>query len=771
VALGAQTLPQSMGLKELPTMARARYRGPIQETPERNVAAKFLKRTTLPPRPVVRFGTERALAGRRIAAFGWILREPSTSARTICVGWTVSMILASACVCADAQTPQSPETGAKAPTAEDPSPKDWSKVSIEDLMNIQVTSASKKEQKLSRVAAAIFVITQEDIRRSGATSIEDALRIVPGLDVAQINGSTWAIGARGFNEQLSNKLLVMVDGRIVYTEAFGGVYWDAVDLPLEDIDRIEVIRGPGGSIWGANAVNGIISIFTKRASAARGGLVTATAGNIEQGAGTVEYGDTLGKETDFRVFSKYSNETPMDDLTGHNGDDGWHSLRGGFRSDSTLSPKDTLTVEGNLYTEREGELAYFLPSLESPGLITIPQEVTSAGGFIQTNWKHQYSEEAGSELQISFTHYTRDDPLEAEKRSTFYVDYQNHFAWGQRQDIIWGLGDFYTNGRIDGTLTVFFSPPGKSLDVGDAFVQDEIAIVPDRIYLTAGTKLEHNNYTGFEFLPSIRATWEVDKQHMLWAAVSRSVRTPTPNDTDLSVNLGEIGVDNGVPVVLRFIGNKEFQDEHLVAYEAGYRATASKRLTFDLSAYFNRYDNLQTTEPSTSFLESTPAPPHEVETLTYGNLMHGESHGLEMSANWKVMDRWQLSPGFAFDAIHLHTDPQSQDQQTVAFSQGNTPTRMGQLRSHVDLWKKCSWDLSGYYVDPLRNQGFSGAVRIPGIMRVDTGLTWKGFEHLTFTVAGQNLLKNEHVEFEDFFGSMQSSQIRRSGYVKLTWQY
>ena len=241
-------------------------------------------------------------------------------------------------------------------------PPDLTSKSIEDLMNIEVTSASKKEQKLSRVAAAIYVITQEDIRRSGATNIEDLLRIVPGVDVAEINGSTWAIGARGFNEQLSNKLLVLVDGRIVYTEAFGGVYWDTVDLPLEDIDRIEVIRGPGGSIWGANAVNGVISIFTKRAADTRNGFLEATGGNIIQGAGTAEYGDKIGKETDFRVFAKYFNNGPIDDLTGQNGEDGWHMLRGGIRTDSKLTPEDTLTVEGNLYNEREGELAYFLPS-------------------------------------------------------------------------------------------------------------------------------------------------------------------------------------------------------------------------------------------------------------------------------------------------------------------------------------------------------------------------------------------------------------------------
>ena len=661
--------------------------------------------------------------------------------------------------------------GRQAPAKRNGSTTDLTSASIEDLMNMEVTSASKKEQKLSRVAAAIFVITQEDIRRSGATSIEDLFRIVPGLDVGQINGSTWAIGARGFNEQLSNKLLVMVDGRIVYTEAFGGVYWDAVDLPLEDIDRIEVIRGPGGSVWGANAVNGVISIFTKRAAGTRGGFVEAIGGTIVQGAGTAEYGDKIGKDTDYRVFTKYDNDGAMYDLNGQTGDDGWHMLRGGFRSDTAVSPQDTLTLEGNLYTEREGELAYFLPSITSPGLTTLPDEITSAGGFIQGNWKHQYSDRSDTELQVSFTHYTRDDPLEAEERSTAYFDFQHHFALGNHQDIIWGIGDFYTNGQINGTLTVFFSPPGKIQDVANAFVQDEIAVVRERLYLTVGTKLEHNGFTGFDFLPSVRAAWELSGHQMLWAAVSRAVRTPTPNDDDLGVNLGEIGVANGVPVVARFAGNQNFHNERLTAYEAGYRATALNRLSLDLAAYYNDYDDLQTTEPSGSFSESTPAPPHEVDTLTYGNLMYGESHGFEAAASWKVTGWWQLSPGFAFEGIHLHTKPQSQDAQTVPFVQGNTPTRMGQFRSHVDLPKRWSWDASAYYVDPLRNQGFSGAVRIPGYTRLDTGLTWKPAERWSVSVVGQNLLKSEHAEFNDFFGSMQPSEIRRTAYAKLAWKF
>ena len=279
--------------------------------------------------------------------------------------------------------------------------EDLTSMNIEDLMNIKVTSVSKKEQKLSRTAAAIFVITQEDIRRSSATNIPDLLRMVPGMDVGQINGSTWAVSARGFNAQFADKLLVMIDNRIVYTPNFAGVYWDTLDLPFEDIDRIEVIRGPGGTIWGANAVNGVISIFTKKAAETSGGMVEAEGGNIDQGSGTVQYGGKAAKATDYRVYSKYFNQTQDLSLSGQKGGDGFHMLRGGFRTDSALTSKDTLTVEGDLYTAREGELGFAFPSITSPSLMPVREEINLSGGFIQASWNHSDSERSDSKLQIS----------------------------------------------------------------------------------------------------------------------------------------------------------------------------------------------------------------------------------------------------------------------------------------------------------------------------------------------------------------------------------
>jgi iron complex outermembrane receptor protein len=649
--------------------------------------------------------------------------------------------------------------------------RDLTTRSMEDLMNIQVTSVSKKEEKLARVAAAIFVITAEQIRRSGATKIPDLLRMVPGLDVAQINGSTWAISSRGFNGQFSNKLLVMIDGRTVYTPNFAGVYWDTLDLPLEDIDRIEVIRGPGGTVWGANAVNGVISIFTKKASDTHGGMVEVGGGNIDQGFGKAQYGGKAGKATDYRIYTKYSNQNHMLDLNGQNGADGWHMLRGGFRTDSTLSSKDTLTVEGDLYTAREGELAFFLPSITSPAFVPVSEEINMDGGFIQSVWNHAYSTRSDGALQVSFTRYKRGDPLEPEARNTLDLDYKHHIVWGARHDIVWGLGYRYTSDRIGGSLTVSFNPPSRGLQLFSSYVQDEIALIPDRLYLTIGTKLEHNDYTGFEVMPSANMTWTPSDHHMFWASVSRALRAPSRNDTNLVVNVGGfLGSDDTLNLV-RFLGNPQFKDEKLIAYEMGYRATVGKRLNVDVTAYITDYDDLQTTEPSTPFSEPTPLPSHLVLPLTYQNSMYGETRGIEIAANWKVSGRWTLSPGYALEQLHMHTSPTSADIQTGPFVEGGAPHHSTQLRSQYDLHHGLEWDASAYFVDHLSNQGPTGNRRIPAYTRLDTGLTWKPLEKVSISVVGQNLLRDHHLEFEDIFGSMQSGQIKRSAYAKIVWQF
>ena len=661
--------------------------------------------------------------------------------------------------------------GAQAPPGTEHPQADLTQVSIENLMNMEVTSVSKKEQKLSRTAAAIFVITQEDIRRSGATNIPDLLRMVPGMDVAQINGSTWAIGSRALNQQFANKLLVMVDGRSVYSPTLSGVFWDTLDLPLFDIERIEVIRGPGGTIWGANAVTGVISIFTKKAAETTGTVLETGGGNLLQGFGTAQYGGTVGKKTDFRVYTKYFNQNHLLDLNGQSGADGWHRLRNGFRVDTSASPKDSLTFEGDLSVGREGEFGFELPSVTSPGFVAVSEEINLANGSFESIWNHTYSGGSDSTLQFSYDQHRRGDPLNPELRNTYDLAFRHDFALGSRQDIVWGLGYRYSSDRIGGSLTVAMNPPNRSLQLFDAFLQDEIALVPERLFLTAGIKLEHNDYTGFEAMPSVRAAWSPSYRRMLWVALSEALRAPSRNDTNLVLNIGSFPGPGGTPVLLRLLGNPNSQDERLIAYEAGYRTMLSKRLSVDLAAYYNDWDKVQSTEPSGSFFESTPPPPHEVQTLMYENLIHGESHGIEITANWKVADWWSISPGFAFAHEHFHTNPQSADTQTVRFLQGNSPDYMVRLRSHVALRRNLAWDASVYSDNALDNQGPLSDLTIPSYARLDTGLTWKLGERFSLSVVGQNLLKDHHVEFEDVNGSLQSGQIKRSAYAKLVWQF
>jgi iron complex outermembrane recepter protein len=653
------------------------------------------------------------------------------------------------------------------PTWPQASPTDLAHKSLEDLMNIQVTSVSKRGQNISQVAAAVFVITQEDIRRSGATNIPDLLRMVPGLDVAQINGSTWAISARGFNQQFSNKLLVMIDRRVVYTSTFAGVFWDVLDLPLGNIDRIEVIRGPGGTIWGANAVNGVISIFTKKAAETHGAMVEAGGGNLEQGFGTLQYGGKLKSATDYRVYAKYFNQSPMLDLNGQNGADSWSGIRGGFRMDSSVSSKDSLILEGNLFNGQEGEFGFFLPSVTSPGLIPVSEQIHSTDGSVQLDWNHVHSQQSDTSLMIAYGRFTRNDRLNPETRDTLDLDFQHHTVWGTRQDIVWGLGYRYTTDDIGGSLTVEMVPGMRQLNLFDGFVQDEIRLVGDRLYLTAGTKIEHNDYSGLEIMPSIRATWLPREHHMLWVAISRSLRAPSRNDTDLLLNFGT----GGTPDLQRLLGNPNFRDERLIDYEAGYRTTLDRRLSLDAAVYFADYDNLQTTEPLTPFFEPTPLPAHEVQPFMYENLLFGETHGIELTANWKLSDRWTLSPGYAFEELHMHTDHASTDAQTGLFVEGAAPRDGAQLRSHLEMHRGFAWDASVYYLDQLNHQGPLGDVTIPAYTRLDTGLTWQLRESVTLNVVGQNLLRDRHLEFIDINGSLQSGQIKRSGYAKLTWRF
>ena len=643
-------------------------------------------------------------------------------------------------------------------------PEKLSSMSIEDLLNVRVTSVSRTEQKLSRTASAIYVITQEDIQRSGATNIADLFRMVPGLDVAQINASTWAVSARGFNAQYADGLMVLLDGRSIYLPGFGGVYWDMLDVPLVDIDRIEVIRGPGGSMWGANAVNGVVNIITKKAGATKGAMMEGGAGNLQPGFGTVQYGGTAGKATDYRIFSKYGSQSQLPGVNGADGGDGWNLLRGGFRVDSTVSGKDRLTLQGDIFRGREDQAALFLPSLTS-AVQFVGIGMNTSGGFFQAIWSHEFSERSQSRLSVSYDRYAP-AKITNEGDEVFNVDFQDQYRWKKRQNLVWGANasdSIMTT--TNGFLAASFNPPNMTLPLLGAFAQDEIALAPDRLYLTIGARLEHNYYNGFGLMPSVRAVWKFAKDDTVWAAVSRAINTPNLKRTTLRLNFSGFTTPNGALFVPARIGNPDVGDEVSIDYEAGYRTTVAKNVSLDLAAYYDQHSHLYTTEPGTRFFESQPAPPHTVIPTTYENLMYGETHGIEGFANWKLADRLTLSPGYAFEQIHMHLDPASRDTTSVVTAEGSSPVNSAQFRSHLALPHGIGWDMSAYFVGRVENP----PVPVPSYTRLDTGITWQAGERLSFDIFGQNLLNDEHPESVTIHGSTASTLMKRGAYAKMKW--
>jgi len=640
---------------------------------------------------------------------------------------------------------------------------DLTNQSLEDLMSIRVVSVSKEEQKLSQTAAAVFVITAEDIQRSMATNIPDLLRMVPGIDVAQINANSWAIAARGLNGRFANELLVLLDGRSVYTPTTGGVFWDVLDIPLADIERIEVIRGPGASIWGANAVNGVINIITKKASETQGGLVDAVGGTIDQGFGTAQYGGNLHNNTSFRAFAKYLNADHFPNASGAEGGDGWGLSRIGFRTDTDFSSTDSLTFEGDLYRGREGEPSVEIVSVVAPPLQDVEREVNLGGGFLEAVWNHTSSSHSGFSLQASYSEYERNDFL-GETRGTSAIAFQHHFAWGERQNIIWGAEYDYSQSRTVGSLLIALDPPNLNTQLFSSFIQDEIALVPSRAYVTVGVRVEHNYYTAFDAMPTVRFAWTPAARQALWLAVSEADRTPAETDAAIRSYLGGFTGPNG-PVALELLGNPQFGNEKAITYEAGYRISLAEQFSLDLTAYYNSYRDQQTTEPAAPFFVSTPSPPHTVLPFVYANLMNGESYGAEVWANWKVNTRWTISPGYALEQIHMHLNPASLDTTSVAAAEGSSPVHSAQLRSHFALARNFSWDTSAYFVDRLTDP------IIPSYTRVDSGLTWQWKNKASLTIAGQNLARDRHQEFVDSTGSAATTLVKRSIYAEWAWRF
>ncbi|MGA3132656.1 MAG: TonB-dependent receptor [Terracidiphilus sp.] len=632
-------------------------------------------------------------------------------------------------------------------------------------MNINITSVSKKEQKTSQAPGAIFVISQDDIRRSGALNIPDLLRMVPGLDVAQIDVGKWAISARGFNGQFSNKLLVLVDGRTVYSDIFAGIYWDSQNVPLDTIERIEVIRGPGAAVWGSNAVNGVINIITQNSGDTQGGYLSAGMGNIGTGPETIRYGGKIRRLGSYRVYAEGFHYDSLPALNGGDGMDDWRLTHGGFRTDSALSTKDSLTTEGEAYKGNAGEMTTTPVSLLPPETETVALHDVYSGWNLLSRWNRTISSHSQTSLQVYFDRINRGDTTYAVGVNTFDVDFQHHVAVGTRQDIVWGLGYRLSSDDASPTLRIVFTPQNRNLQLFSAFVQDEIAVRPERLQLSIGARLEHNDYTGFGFQPSARMVWTPSGKNMIWSAISDANRTPSRSDNDIRVNYDALPGPGNMPVLVSLFGDPNFKNERLTAYELGYRNSWTSSLSIDSTIFYNRYRDLVSVESGATELEMNPAPMHLLVPSYFSNGLHGETHGLEIFANWRTANSWTLSPSYTFFSMHLHPFAGSEAFTFATATEGSTPDHQAGLRSSVQLPHNLQWNASAYFVNRLP------AVSIPSYTRVDTNLIWHVGETVSLSVAGQNLLKSLHPEYAGTDATVDTDLMRRSAYAKIIWSF
>ncbi|MDY6950764.1 MAG: TonB-dependent receptor [Thermodesulfobacteriota bacterium] len=640
-------------------------------------------------------------------------------------------------------------------------------MSLEDLMNIEITSVSKKPQKFSEAASAIFVITQEDIRRSGATSIPEVLRMVPGLHVGKIDANIWAVTARGFNGRFANKLLVLMDGRSLYTPAFSGVYWDVQDTLLEDVDRIEVIRGPGATLWGANAVNGVINIITKKAKDTEGGLVSGGIGTEEQGFGGVRYGGKVGDAAYYRIYAKYFNRDGGVDASGYDTTDDWDALRAGFRVDWQAGANNAMTLQGDVYDGKIGE-TIMRRSLVPPFQQTRDARNDLTGAHVLGRWARTLSHNSDMELQLYYDRNERDFSPGYFIIDTFDVDFHHRFQVSKRQEIMWGLGYRLASNNVDGNFDVTFSPDSREDHLFSLFVQDEILLLKDRLYLTMGSKFEHNDYTDFEIQPSARMMWTPRERHSAWAAVSRAVRTPSWADHDIRINNQVLPPDllypGSPPVVTSLFGDRDFESEELLAYEIGYRVQPTETLSLDMAAFYNDYDNLRSFELEEMFPEDLPPPEHLVIPLRAGNKMDGSAYGIELAAEWRPSDWWRLKAAYTYLQEHLDLDGDSQDVSSEA-GEGENPHHQLSLRSCMDLPRNVELDMWARYVDNLPSQDVGSYVTL------DARLSWRPKENLELSLVGQNLLDDHHPEFVPEIIDTSPSEVERSVYGKIIWQF
>ena len=634
-------------------------------------------------------------------------------------------------------------------------------LTLAQLGNVEVTTASKAPEQVWKTSSAIFVLTQDDIHRSGATTIPEALRLVPGVEVARINSNRWSIGIRGFGSRLTRDVLVLIDGRTVYTTLLAGTYWEVQNLLLADVDRIEVIRGPGGTIWGPNAVNGVINIITKNSKETHGEYVSVGGGNVDQAVINARYGAGNGKGLDYRVYGIAFERGPEYHATGIDYDR-WRAVQGGFRMDIQKDERDRLTLQGDVYDEGAGE-SVSATTYAAPYSQILNGTAGLSGGNVVARWQRTLGDGKDFQLQAYYDRANRHELNFEDLRDTFDVDFIDRFHLS-RQQISWGFGARWSHGTNPTIVSgLYFVPESRTDQLYTGFFQDDIALVNDHLSLEIGTKLLKTNYTGAQWQPSVRLLWTPRKTQTFWAAFTHAVRTPSDAEKAFYLSGFTGAFINGLPFFARFNANPDFRSEELNGYEFGYRQLLRQNLYVDLAAFHNHYGDLFSEDLTGSpFLENSPGPPHYLLPAEFGNGLVGTTKGVEIAPEWKPLPSWRLRASYSFLQMRLMKSTNSQDIGSAPITEGSSPRHQVTAQSGIDFSKAFSLDLTYRYVSRLPAQ------QIRSYSTADVQFTWRPLTPLSFSIVGQNLFQPYHYEFASDPGP--NVAVKRGVYGQITWQ-
>jgi iron complex outermembrane receptor protein len=640
---------------------------------------------------------------------------------------------------------------------------DVESMSLTQLMQLEVTSVSKQPEQLRLAPAAITVLTREDIRRSGSTTIPDLLRLVPGVQVSETSSSVWAIGARGFAGRFARSLLVLVDGRSVYTPSFSGVYWETQDLPLDEIERIEVIRGPGATLWGANAVNGVINIITRRAVDSQGWFATAGGGNQERVVTSARYGIRLGSAAHLRTWGKFFRRSETRGTDGQAMGDQWDFGRAGFRLDWDGTPQRQVSVQGAFHRGQQG-LRYSLPTLMAPYLSEMADAPTGlSGAYMVADWQQRFSAASDLTMRVYFDQDRRDDArVFGEDRSTYDVDLQHRFDLHPRLGLIWG-GEFrHTNMRLDGSA--YFRPQNgtdtRIENLGSGFAQASFDALPGRLELTAGGKLEKKNDLDLAVQPSLRLRWLASSRQTFWGSVSRAVRTPSISERSIDIWIATFPPGSPshpgpqLPITATMTGSTEFKDEVLVAWEAGYRIQPVDALLLDASVFLMEYKGVRGFETLVPVMEMEPVR-HLDLPLAFKNMFDGRSRGLELSSDWDARSWLRVRAWYSFLDLKQTKTNEPAVPGTGVSEFDSSPSHQALIRASVDIGRSWDLDVTGRYVSAVRT------LEIPAYTVMDARLAWRPSPPLEVSVTGRNLGPKSHTEFAS--GSTGVSTVIKPG--------